>query len=467
MEFKLANSAIFDKELIGRYNLNGPRYTSYPSAIQFHEDFGIDEYFSVANCSNEDFIPKPLSLYIHLPFCNTVCYYCACNKIVTANHQRAVPYLKDLHKEIQLQSKLFDNDRIVKQMHWGGGTPTFISHEQMRELVQILKDNFNFLNDDSGEYSIEIDPREVDTDTVFLLRKLGFNRMSIGVQDFNLEVQQAVNRNQSYEQTEFVVNEARKHGFLSINFDLIYGLPKQSVNSFKETIDKVLEIEPDRLAIYNYAHLPHLFKTQRQIKNDELPSANEKLEILDEAIHALTQAGYVYIGMDHFAKPDDELAVAQRNGKLYRNFQGYSTNADCDVVGLGVTAISKIRNSYSQNYRSLDEYHQAIEQQHIPVFRGYLLERDDELRRDIISQLICHFEVSFDEIEDIYNIKFLEYFEDELNQLDEIKQDKLIDISEDKIEVLLAGRFFIRNICSVFDRYNQTGKPTNQYSKMI
>ena len=458
---------MFNRELIGRYNLSGPRYTSYPSALEFHENFGIDDYFEVTVRSNEDLLPRPLSLYVHLPFCRTVCFYCACNKIITANEKRTVPYLEDLYKEIDMQGKLFDDDRVVKQMHWGGGTPTYISYEQMMTLMHRLKQNFTLLDDDTGEYSIEIDPRQIKDHTIFVLRNLGFNRISIGVQDFDPAVQKAVNRNQSYEQTMFAFEQARKNGFHSINLDLIYGLPKQTVASFKETIDKVITMSPERIAIYNYAHLPQVFKTQKQIKEEDLPLAQEKLAILEQAINSLTEAGYVYIGMDHFAKPDDELAIAQRNGNLYRNFQGYSTNADCDVIGLGVTSVSKIGNTYSQNYRTIEDYHQAIEQHQVPVYRGYNLDFDDELRREVITQMICHFQVNFSEIEELYKMDFREYFADELAALTDIIHDGLLVVSENSIEILPAGRFFIRNICSVFDRYMEKDKPTKRFSRMI
>ena len=463
----MKQTVVFNKKLISRYNSFGPRYTSYPTATQFNENFGVKEYCEVVTDSNEDFLPKPLSLYVHLPFCNTVCFYCACNKVITANRKRAQPYLDDLHKEIELQGRLFDEDRVVNQLHWGGGTPTFISQEQISELMHVIKNNFNLLDDDTGEYSIEIDPREIEIETIALLRNLGFNRISIGVQDFNASVQKAVNRIQSYEQTSFVFNEARKRGFHSINIDLIYGLPKQTVKSFCDTIDRVIEMDPDRIAIYNYAHLPHLFKSQRQINEEDLPEANEKLEILGESIKKLTDADYVYIGMDHFAKPDDELSIAQRKGNLYRNFQGYSTNASCDVIGFGVTAISKISNSYSQNLRDIEEYKAAIKSEDIPVFRGYKLNRDDELRREVITQLICHFQIEFSEINDLFKIDFKEYFADELKLLKVMEEDSLLKLNDKMIEVLPAGRFLIRNICSAFDRYLDKKSQTQTFSKMI
>ncbi len=463
----MKQTIIFNKELISRYNLYGPRYTSYPTATQFNEDFGEKEYYQTVIDSNEDFLPKPLSIYVHLPFCNTVCFYCACNKIITANRKRALPYLEDLYKEINLQGPLFDKDRVVNQLHLGGGTPTYISHENLIELIDVIRSNFTLLDDDLGEYSIEVDPREIKIETVSLLRNLGFNRMSIGVQDFNAEVQKAVNRIQSYEQTLNVFTEARKHGFQSINIDLIYGLPKQSVSSFSNTINKIIDINPDRIAIYNYAHLPNLFKTQNQIKEEDLPSPKEKLEILNKAVESLTDAGYIYIGMDHFSKPDDELAIAQRKGGLYRNFQGYSTNADCDVIGFGVTAISKINNAYSQNSRSIEDYHEALGKNKVPVFRGYKLTSDDELRREVITQLVCHFQVEFRKIEDLFKIDFEDYFSEELKILREIEKDALLKISNDFIEVLPTGRFLIRNICSVFDVYHDQENSKSNFSKMI
>jgi oxygen-independent coproporphyrinogen III oxidase len=463
----LEQSILFNKELISTYNLFGPRYTSYPTATQFNENFGIKEYCDVVTDSNEDLLPKPLSLYIHLPFCNTVCFYCACNKVVTANRNRAIPYLQDLYKEISLQGPLFDHDRTVNQLHWGGGTPTFISHDQITDLMLHLRKNFTLLDDDSGEYSIEIDPREVKDETISLLRNIGFNRISIGVQDFDINVQKAVNRLQSYEQTLNVFNAARKSRFHSINVDLIYGLPRQSVRTFCNTISKIIEMSPDRIAIYNYAHLPRLFKTQRQIKDEELPAPNEKLEILGESVKSLTDAGYVYIGMDHFAKPDDELAVAQRKGNLHRNFQGYSTNSDCDVIGLGMTAISKIANSYSQNTRTLEEYHSSLEDNKIPVFRGYKLNLNDEIRREVITQLICHFQLEFSVIEDLFRIDFKEYFSNEITLLSDMEKDELLKFDDKKIEVLPAGRFLIRNICSIFDDYFDKENNKNNHSRMI
>ena len=370
-----------NKELIEKFDFSGPRYTSYPTAVQFTENFKLPDYEHCVSDTNNELIPKPLSLYFHLPFCDTVCYYCACNKIITKNKQHAVPYLINLHKEIKYQGAIFDNDRLVEQLHWGGGTPTYISHQQIYDLMGVIRENFNLCDDGSEEYSIEIDPRTAKGDTIAVLRRVGFNRISFGVQDFNPDVQKAVNRIQSYEETQDVIKTARENNFRTINIDLIYGLPLQTESSFAETLEKVIELSPERISIYNYAHLPHLFKVQKQIREEDMPSGSEKLKILQQAISSLTAAGYVYIGMDHFSKPDDELAIAQKNGNLYRNFQGYSTHANCDVVGMGITSISKIGDCYSQNVKTLDEYDEMISREIIPVFRGYMLDTDDLLRR--------------------------------------------------------------------------------------
>jgi len=463
---EMEQSVIFDQKLLDRYDRPGPRYTSYPSAVQFHD---LDEgfYRKVVRESNGDPIPSPLSLYLHIPFCNTVCYYCGCNKIITANRQRAIPYLENLHREIRLQGSLFDADRQVEQLHFGGGTPTYLSNEQLSELMDVIEENFNLHEDDHGEYSIEIDPRSVDEHTIHLLRLLGFNRISFGVQDFDPDVQKAVNRIQSFEQSRDVINAARAAEFFSINIDLIYGLPLQTTASFARTLDRVIKLDPDRIAIYNYAHLPHLFKSQKQINADDLPPPQEKLNILQLAIRELTGAGYVYIGMDHFAKPDNELAVAQRNGELYRNFQGYSTHARCDVVGLGVTAIGKVANIYCQNRKTLDDYAAEIKEDHIPVFRGFTLDYDDQLRSDVISQLICNFDLSMSMLEDIYRIDFKSYFSEEITSLQQMQNDGLVEIQDDRIRVLPAGRLLIRNICTVFDRYLQGKDSPGNFSKLI
>ena len=457
---------VVDPDLIRRYDKSGPRYTSYPTAVEFHGGFTEAEYRAWAKRSNEITPPRPLSLYFHIPFCDTVCFYCACNKVVTKNRRRAAPYLDHLHREIARQSELFDRKRVVEQLHWGGGTPTFISHEEMQQLMDVTRRHFHLRDDDQGEYGIEIDPREVRTETLALLRRLGFNRLSMGVQDFDPVVQKAVNRLQSEAETVAVLAQARTLGFRSISMDLIYGLPHQSVASFGRTLDKIISAGPDRLSVFNYAHLPEMFKPQRRIRAEDLPSPQEKLNILQLTIERLTQAGYVYIGMDHFSRPDDELAVAQRNGTLYRNFQGYSTHAECDLVGLGVTSIGMVGDSYCQNQRTLEEYYAAIDDGHLPVMRGITLNADDKLRREIITQLICHFTLDVGTVEKSHDIRFSEYFSTELADLKVMQQDGLLDMDAGAIRVRPAGKLLIRNICMVFDRYLRE-KQQRRFSKVI
>ena len=455
---------VFDLELIKRYDKSGPRYTSYPTAVQFDEGFSEADYRRLAEDSNTS--GRPLSLYFHIPFCDTVCYYCGCNKVVTKDRSRAAPYLEHLHQEIALQGALFDRSRTIDQLHWGGGTPTFLSHDEMRELMHVTGKHFQLRNDDTGEYSIEIDPREVQTDTIALLRELGFNRMSLGVQDFDERVQKAVNRIQSEKSTMAALDAARREGFKSISLDLIYGLPFQSVDSFTHTLDKVLAISPDRLSVFNYAHLPELFKPQRRINEAELPTAQEKLDILQHTIEKLTANGYVYLGMDHFAKPDDELAVAQRSGTLYRNFQGYSTHANCDLIGMGSTSIGQVADSYSQNRKDLEEYYTSISAGKLPIFRGYELNTDDKLRRAVITDLICHFKLTKAKVEQAYNIVFDDYFASEMNDLDAMQADGLVKLEAAQIIVQDAGKLLIRNICMVFDHYLRE-KQNQRFSKVI
>lgn len=462
----MSNKVSFDLDLIRRYDKSGPRYTSYPTAPQFNEGFGETEYREQAHLTNKTEPVRPLSLYFHLPFCNTVCYYCGCNKVVTKDRSKAAPYLDDLYREIALQGELFDRQRPVTQLHWGGGTPTFISHDEMTELMTQTGKHFRLLDDDSGEYSIELDPREVRPGSLELLRKLGFNRMSMGVQDFEPKVQQAVNRIQPETDTLSVLHDARQAGFRSINMDLIYGLPFQSVDSFARTLDKIIDANPDRLSVFNYAHLPEMFKPQRRINEEDLPTPAEKLDILQMAIEKLTANGYVYIGMDHFAHPDDELAQAQAQGSLYRNFQGYSTHAECDLVGMGITSISMIGNSYSQNLRTLDEYHVALEEGHLPVMRGMVLSDDDRLRREVIMQLICHFRLDTREIESGFGIVFDDYFATELAELGVMAADGLLRLEGPIITVQPRGVLLIRNICMVFDVYARK-QAERRYSKVI
>ena len=455
---------VFDLDLIKRYDKSGPRYTSYPTAVQFHDGFGEEEYKRHAQASNAS--GGPLSLYFHIPFCDTVCFYCGCNKVATKDRSKAAPYLQRVHRELELQSALFDSERIVDQLHWGGGTPTFISHDEMRGLMAKTRECFKLHDDDSGEYSIEIDPREVQTDTIALLREIGFNRMSLGVQDFEEQVQVAVNRVQSDEQTLGALEAARSEGFKSVSMDLIYGLPFQSVESFERTLERAIAIDPDRLTVFNYAHLPELFKPQRRINEADLPEPQVKLDILQMSIEKLTSAGYVYIGMDHFAKPDDELAVAQRDGTLYRNFQGYSTHAECDLIGIGATSIGMVGDSYAQNLKELDEYYAAIDAGKLAVFRGVDLDKDDKLRRDVITRLICHFELDKASVEQLHGINFNDYFANELKDLKGMQSDGLLKLEQGRIEVQPAGKLLIRNICMVFDRYLRE-KQNQRFSKVI
>ncbi len=461
----MQQTIVFDIDLIRSYDKAGPRYTSYPTAVQFHEGFDEAAYREYARNSN--LVPlKPLSLYVHIPFCDTMCFYCACNKMATKNRELAKPYLAALQQEIALQGALFQRERPVTQLHWGGGTPTFLNHSQMRDLMQSTRTHFQLLDDDSGEYSIEIDPREMQHDTVALLRELGFNRMSLGVQDFDPKVQKAVNRIQSEEQTFAVLEAARSEGFKSISIDLIYGLPHQSADRFSKTLEIILAVKPDRFSIFNYAHLPTLFKPQRRINEVELPTPSEKLVILQQTINQLTEAGYIFIGMDHFALPDDELAIAQRNGTLYRNFQGYSTHANCDLIGLGSTSIGQVGDSYGQNIKTLDEYYAQIEGGHIPIFRGIALNADDKLRRAVITKLICHFTLEISAIEKEYLIDFKGYFSKEWEELEKMQKDGLLALSDQRIDILPAGRLLVRNICMPFDAYLRLNKE-QKFSKVI
>ena len=456
---------IFDPEVIRRFDVNGPRYTSYPTADRFVEAFGADDYMRWLGKRTVGGIGRPLSLYVHIPFCNTICYYCACNKIITKDHGRSAKYIKYLGKEIAMQEAGLDGSRDVVQLHFGGGTPTFLSDDEMRRLMDIIRKHFRLLP--GGEYSIEVDPRKVDRDTVKLLGELGFNRMSVGVQDFDERVQQAVNRIQSEEETANVINAARANSFKSISVDLIYGLPHQTVMGFNRTLERVLAMDPDRLSIYNYAHLPSLFKPQRRIAEPDLPSADAKLQILALAIRKLTEAGYVFIGMDHFAKPDDELAVAQRQGRLHRNFQGYSTYADCDLLTFGISAIGKVGPTYEQNVKTLDEYYDRLDAQMLPVFRGIELNADDILRRSIIQALMCHFELSIESIESAHLIDFRKYFAAELYDLKEMEHAGLVKVEREWITVLPPGRMLVRIISMVFDRYLRADRQRTRYSKVI
>ena len=462
-----SQSVEFADELIRKYDKSGPRYTSYPTAPQFHEGFGPGEYRRHARASNEARPKRPLSLYFHIPFCDTICFYCACNKVPTKDRARAATYLDYLSREIAMQGGLFDDDRPVDQLHWGGGTPTFLSHEEMRTLMRRTGEHFRLREDDTGEYGIEVDPRETTAETIGVLREIGFNRLSLGVQDLDPEVQRAVNRIQPAEQTFGVLEQARAEGFHSVSLDLMYGLPRQTPERFLDTVEAVIEARPDRLAVFNYAHLPDLFPPQRRIDEAEIPEPAQKLEILRRTTERLLEAGYVYIGMDHFALPDDELAVAQREGTLHRNFQGYSTHADCDLIAMGSTAISQVGPTYSQNVRELDSYYAAIDGGELAVFRGYELTGEDRLRRHVITRLICDFELTFSEVEARFGLDFHDHFAAELADIAEMAADGLLTLSDDGIRVEPRGRLLIRNICMVFDAYLRAREGAQRYSKVI
>ncbi len=461
----------FDAALIRKLSQQGPRYTSYPTADRFTDQFGVGDYLQAVNSVRAMGARNPLSLYIHIPFCDKLCYYCACNKIITKNRSKAETYLTYLKREIEMQGKLFAEMNQVEQLHFGGGTPTYLNDAQMADLLAHLRKWFRFATDDAGEYSIEIDPRTVSPERVHTLRAQGFNRISFGVQDFDPDVQKAVNRIQPEEQTLGVMQAARDAGFRSISIDLIYGLPKQNLITMGQTLNKVVAANPDRISIYNYAHMPALFKSQRRIAEEDLPSGETKLDMLSLCIKRLTDAGYVYIGMDHFAKPDDDLAVAQRQGRLHRNFQGYSTHAEAEMVSCGVSAISAVGSSYSQNEKTLEAYYESIEQGELPIARGIKLSVDDLLRRIIIQMLMCNFELSIKSLEMAYPITFAHYFATELEKLRALEQDGLLKIDSEWLTVTPKGRLLIRNICMVFDRYLNSPREAKlerlKYSKTI
>jgi oxygen-independent coproporphyrinogen-3 oxidase len=463
----MPTTTLFQQDLITRYDRPGPRYTSYPPATEFHDAITESDYRDWARQSNEEPIPKPLSLYFHIPFCSSICYYCACNKVITKRKERAEPYLQDLYREIELQSTLYDHDREVRQLHWGGGTPGFLSRLQTQQLMEKIAAHFSLGGKGDNDYSIELDPRVVEAGGIAQLRQLGFNRISLGVQDLDEKVQIAVNRVQSLEATRAVIDDARLHDFRSINLDLIYGLPHQTLQSFSNTLRHVIELAPDRIAMYNYAHLPHRFPPQRRIKQEDLPDSAAKLDILHSAIDQLSAAGYDYIGMDHFARPDDELAIAQRNHSLHRNFQGYSAHAQCDSIGFGVSAISQVHDNFSQNTTSLEDYHSCLEQGHLPVIRGYQSHDDDLLRREIIQQLVCHFRLDTRQISKTWNIDFNQYFAAELERLTAMQNDGLLKFDKNEIIVLEPGRLLVRNICMIFDRYQSTATARGAFSRTI
>jgi oxygen-independent coproporphyrinogen III oxidase len=452
----------FDAALVRKYDGFGPRYTSYPTADRFNDGFTAEHYIDALRSRNP---AQPLSLYVHLPFCNTICYYCACNKVVTKDHGRSAKYIRYLGREIAMVRGHIEGKPQVAQLHWGGGTPTFLRRDEMSALMSKLREQFDFAS--GPELSIEVDPRKIDEETVGFLAFLGFNRISIGVQDFDPAVQQAVNRIQSEAETRAVITAARAHGFESVSVDLIYGLPRQTLSGFGATLDKVIGVAPDRIALYSYAHVPHLFKPQRRIAVDELPAPETKLSILAQAIETLGAAGYVYIGMDHFAKPTDELAIAQREHRLQRNFQGYSTRPDCDLLAFGISAIGKVGSIYAQNVRTLEEYYARLDAQALPVLRGARLDADDLLRRDVIHKLMCDFELDRRSIETAYGIGFDEYFADEVDALAPLASDGLVEIEGGRIRVTRRGRLLVRTVAMIFDRHLREQKARGLYSRVI
>ena len=463
----LAVAEPVSEDLLRRFDVSGPRYTSYPTADRFVEAFSVEDYTQALKLrrTGAAAMTLPLSLYVHIPFCESLCYYCACNKIITKHHDRAAPYLRYLGREIDLHTAQLGVGQTVTQLHLGGGTPTFLSDDELRELMGMLRRNFTLAP--NGEYSIEVDPRTVDASRLDTLAELGFNRLSFGVQDFDPEVQKAVHRVQPAEQVFALVEAARQRNFDSINVDLIYGLPRQSPESFDRTLAQVNALRPDRIALYAYAHLPERFKPQRRISTVELPSGAAKVAMLARSMAAFMEAGYVYVGMDHFALPADALAVAKRQGRLHRNFQGYSTQPDCDLIGLGVSSIGRIGATYSQNAKTLEEYYDFLDQGRFPVVRGLGLSRDDLVRRSVIMALMCQGQVLFESIELAYLVEFRSYFAPEIDALHQLAKQGLVSLDDSGIEVTDMGWFFVRAVAMVFDRYLQSDRTRARFSKII
>ena len=454
----------WDADLIRRYDHAGPRYTSYPTAVQFHDGVKPADFLHAIDASRE--AGRQLSLYVHVPFCANICYYCACNKVITKDRSRSREYLASLQREMELISAHLGPDQVVEQLHFGGGTPTFLSHQELRELMAGLRSRFSLRDDDIGDYSIEIDPREADWATMGLLRELGFNRVSFGVQDLDPEVQRAVNRLQTLEQTQAVMDAARTLAYRPINIDLIYGLPKQTPESFARTVEAIIALKPDRLSVFNYAHLPERFMPQRRINSADLPSPAQKLEMFENSVRQLLAAGYRYIGMDHFALPDDSLSIAQENGELQRNFQGYTTHGHCDLIGLGVSSISQVGDLYCQNSSDLKVYQERLQADELATQRGLVCHSDDIIRRAVISQLICHFQLQFSDIEARFGIDFPEYFASCLPMLEQMARDGLIILTPGGIRVMAAGRLLVRSICMLFDAY-QSDTSQQRFSRII
>ncbi|MEE4245746.1 MAG: oxygen-independent coproporphyrinogen III oxidase [Kangiellaceae bacterium] len=453
----------WDDQLIERYNVSGPRYTSYPTALEFTEQVTSTDYIESLQSIERD---KPISVYVHIPFCWHVCYYCACNKVVTRDYTKVNPYINALEQEIALVANNL-NQQKVTQLHWGGGTPTYLNKQDRKRLVDLLNRYFNLASGNDIEASIEVDPRTVSCDEISELRQLGFNRISLGIQDFNIKVQTAVNRIQSFEDTQALVVKSRQEQFRSISFDLIYGLPHQTVESFSETLDQVIELRPDRLSVFNYAHLPHRFGPQRRINADQLPTSEEKLAILHLTIDKMTQAGYVYVGMDHFALPDDELALAQQRGELHRNFQGYTTQKECDLIGLGVSSIGSINGHYFQNQKEINAYYNELADNSLATWRGVKVTDDDIIRKNVIFQIICNFNLEFSEVEQAFKIEFWAYFNDVKPTIEAMASDGLIELTEHGLSVTAKGRLFVRNVCMAFDGNLLAMAAMPGYSKAI
>jgi oxygen-independent coproporphyrinogen-3 oxidase len=458
----------FDADLIRRYDRSGPRYTSYPTALQFTETFGVSHYQTAAAASNFCTPARPLSVYVHVPFCSSPCFYCGCTKVITRNHDKAEAYLFRLHREIGMQGQLFERSRRLEQLHFGGGTPTFLETHELAGVLQQIDQHFGLDGAADREYSIELDPRTVTETSLHDLAAMGFNRCSLGVQDFDPAVQQAVNRVQSVADTLHLIDAARREGFNAVSVDLIYGLPRQSLHGFGKTLDTVIAARPNRFAVYSYAHMPQIFKAQKQIRTQDLATPETRLQLLGLTIEKLTAAGYVYIGMDHFALPDDELVTAQAKGSLQRNFQGYSTRGYCDMIGLGVSSIGRIGNAYAQNHKTLPEYYDAIDRGQLPVQRGLIMSDDDLIRRDVIQQIMCYGSIDFAATAVRHSIDFSTYFAAELRALTMLVADGLAQFDDTGLRVLPAGRLLLRHLAMVFDSHLPSpATAVQRYSKAI
>lgn len=454
-------------DLLRKFDVSGPRYTSYPTADRFVEAFGAQDYLQALTQrrSGASALALPLSLYVHIPFCESLCYYCACNKIITRHHDRAAPYLSYLKREVALHTAVLGTRQRITQLHLGGGSPTFLSDDELRSLMEMLRRNFSFA--EGGEYAIEVDPRTVDAGRIAALFDMGFNRLSFGVQDFEPAVQKAVHRMQPAKDVFALVQSARDTGFESINVDLIYGLPHQTPETFDRTLAQIVHLRPDRIALYAYAHLPERFKPQRRIHTSQLPDASAKISMLSRSLSALIGAGYVYVGMDHFALPTDPLAVAKRQGRLHRNFQGYSTQPDHDLIALGVSSIGRVGATYSQNAKTLPAYCDAIDRGQFPVVRGLALSRDDLIRRAVIMALMCQGQCLFESIDLAYLIACKSYFAAELEALLPLQAQDLVQVDDAGIQVTATGWFFVRAIAMMFDRYLQTDHTRAQFSRIL